>query len=277
MKSILVPTDFSKCAGNAFEHALALARATGAEITVLHVVFPNEGVDNNVYNVFWSDEYMTERIKGLDNWIRKYTRQIENQKVKVHPECRIGFPVPAICDLAEEIKSDLVVMGTTGATGLRGALLGSIAAGVLAKTKRPLLSIPKQAEPVITNANAVFSTDFQIKLDDRSLAILREIMRLKKSTLHIVHIVDKPGEGRNTTREQSVSKKLGDMPHDFHYLHDRDIAQAVSNFIESTDAGILVAVAHEHSLLHRLFFDSITRRLAHRIHVPMLTLHDSNG
>lgn len=277
MKSILVPTDFSKCAGNAFEHALALARATGAEITVLHVVFPNEGVDNNVYNVFWSDEYMTERIKGLDNWIRKYTRQTENQKVKVHPECRIGFPVPAICDLAEEIKSDLVVMGTTGATGLRGALLGSIAAGVLAKTKRPLLSIPKQAEPVITNANAVFSTDFQIKLDDRSLAILREIMRLKKSTLHIVHIVDKPGEGRNTTREQSVSKKLGDMPHDFHYLHDRDIAQAVSNFIESTDAGILVAVAHEHSLLHRLFFDSITRRLAHRIHVPMLTLHDSNG
>ncbi|MBK9335926.1 MAG: universal stress protein [Lewinellaceae bacterium] len=274
MKSILVPTDFSKCAGNALKGALAMALHTGAEVTVLHVIFPNEGVDNNVYNVFWSDEYMTERTKGLNNWVKKFHRQPEFRNVSVKMDCRIGFPVPAICDTADEIHADLIVMGTTGATGLRGAFLGSTAAGVLSKTQRPLLSVPKQAD-INLAGNAVLATDFRFKPGVPSLAVLHEMLADTKGKLHVVHILDKPGTDRDAAREKSISEKLNKIPHDFHYLHDRDTAQAVSNFIESVDAGLLVAVAHEHSMLHRLFFDSITRRFAHRLHVPMLTLHDA--
>ena len=274
MKTILVPTDFSKCAGNAMQHAMALAKETGAELTVMHVVFPNEGVDNNLYNVFWSDEYMAERVKGLENWVHKFKTDPEFKDIQVKTDCQIGFPVPAICDMADTLQSDLIVMGTTGATGLRGAFLGSIAAGVLAKSKRPLLSIPLESTLEKTD-NAVFATDFRLRISEESIKVLREIMKLKNSRLHIVHILDKPGQERDSAREQSMSQKLGDIPHDYHYLHDRDIAQAVSNFIESRDAGTLIAIAHEHSLMHRMFFDSITRRMAHRIHVPMLTLHDA--
>ena len=274
MKSILVPTDFSKCAANAFQHALELARNSGATLHVLHVVFPNEGVDNNIYNIFWSEEYMAEREKGLEHWVHRFQKMEAYKKIPVKVVCKTGFPVPFICDMADELNADLIVMGTTGATGLRGALLGSIAAGVLAKTDRPLLSIPKQATK-LSSDSAVFATDFRFRLDERSIAALNQLLILKKSTLHIVHILDKPGEQPDKARENTLSQKLSDIPHDFHYLHDRDIAQAVSNFIESVDAGTLVAVAHEHSLLHRLFFDSITRRFAHRIHVPMLTLHDA--
>ncbi len=276
MKSILVPTDFSKCAGNALQSALTIAGQTGAEVMVLHVVFPNEGVDNNVYNVFWSDEYMTERNKGLKTWVNRFLKQPAFKKVTVKTECRIGFPVPAICDAADDVHADLIVMGTTGATGLRGAFLGSIAAGVLSKTKRPLMSIPKKAEVDLT-ASAVIATDFRFKLGAPSLEVLRKILSFTKGKLHVVHIMDKPGEERDSAREKSLSDKLGNVAHDFHYLHDRDIAQAVSNFLESVDSGLLIAVAHEHSMLHKLFFDSITRRFAHRIHVPMLTLHDAGA
>lgn len=274
MKSILVPTDFSKCAENALQSALFLADRSSAEVRVLHVVFPNEGVDNNIYNVFWSDEYMTERIKGLKKWVEKTHRRTPNfKKVRVQVECRIGFPVPAICDLADEIHADLIVMGTTGATGLRGAFLGSIAAGVLSKTKRPLLSIPKHRILDLT-VNAVLATDFHFNVGAPSLAVLKDVLADMKGKLHVVHILDKPGTARDEVREKAVSSKVGNIPHDFHYLHDRDIAQAVSNFTEAMDGGLLIAVAHEHSMLHRLFFDSITRRLAHRVHIPLLSLHD---
>ncbi|MEQ1747713.1 MAG: universal stress protein [Saprospiraceae bacterium] len=275
MKSILVPIDFSRCAGNALQFALRLAGSTGAEVTVLHVIFPNEGVDNNVYNAFWSDEYLSERTKSLSAWANKYQRKTRTGKVPVRAECRIGFPVSTICDMADDVYSDLIVMGTTGATGLHGAFLGSIAAGVLSKTKRPLLSIPKQAANIDLSASAVFATDFHFRLGDLSAAVLHEMLTPSKGKLHVVHIMDKPGEERDTAREKSFGDKLGGVPHDFHYLHDRDIAQAISNFMESVDGGLLIAVAHEHSVLHRLFFDSITRRLAHRVHVAMLTLHDA--
>lgn len=276
MKSILVPTDFSKCASNALKYALEIAHASGAGITVLHVVFPNEGVDNNVYNVFWSDEYMAERIKGLDDWVHRVLRKSQFKNVSVKSECTIGFPVPGICEMADQLDTDLIIMGTTGATGLRGVFLGSIAAGVLSKTRRPVLSIPKKADQT-KGMDAVYATDFRLKITDRSLQVLRDILALKGGKLRIVHIMDKVGEQIDKSREETLSHKLGDIPHDFHYLHDRDIAQAISNFIESTDASALISIAHEHSLLHRLFFDSITRRFAHRVHVPMLTLHDATS
>lgn len=274
MKSILVPTDFSKCASNALKYALEIAQASGAGITVLHVVFPNEGVDNNVYNVFWSDEYMAERVKGLDEWVNRVLRKSQFKDVPIRSECTIGFPVPGICEMADKLDTDLIIMGTTGATGLRGVFLGSIAAGVLSKTRRPVLSIPKKADQA-KGKDAVYATDFRFKVTQRSLQVLREILAQKGAKLRIVHIMDKVGEQVDKSREETLSHKLGDIPHDFHYLHDRDVAQAISNFIESTDASALISIAHEHSLLHRLFFDSITRRFAHRVHVPMLTLHDA--
>ncbi len=52
MKAILVPTDFSKCADNALESAFVLAKRTQAKVIVLHVVFPSEALDNNIYNAF---------------------------------------------------------------------------------------------------------------------------------------------------------------------------------------------------------------------------------
>ncbi|MFN0014758.1 MAG: universal stress protein [Saprospiraceae bacterium] len=275
MKSILVPVDFSKCADNALQFALRMAGSNGAEVTVLHVIFPNEGVDNNVYNVFWTDEYLTERTKNLSAWVNKSQRKTGTGAVSVRSECRVGFPVPTICDAADDVHADLIVMGTTGATGLRGAFLGSVAAGVLSKAKRPLLSIPIQAAKIDLSASAVFATDFHFRLGELSAEVLHEMLAPSKGKLHIVHIIDKPGEERDMAREKSFADKLGSIPCDFHYLHDRDIAQAVSNFAESVDGGLLIAVAHEHSVIHRLFFDSITRRLAHRIHLAMLTLHDA--
>lgn len=276
MKSILVPTDFSKCAANAMQQAMTLARDTGAEITVLHVVFPNEGVDNNIYNVFWSDEYMAERVKGLMNWTHQFKKKAGFKDVKIQTSCSIGFPVPSICETADKINADLIVMGTTGATGLKGAFLGSIAAGVMAKTKRPLLSVPKKSGSD-KSPNVVFATDFRFKLDERSLELAQEFIQWKKGKLHFVHILEKPGVEPDKTREMTLGEKFQNIKYDFHYLHDRDIAQAISNFIEAREAGVLVAIAHEHSLLHRLFFDSMTRRLAHRIHIPMLTLHDNTN
>lgn len=273
MKSILVPTDFSKCATNAMKYALEIARATGAGINVVHVIFPNEGVDNNIYNAFWSDEYLAERIKGINNWVKRLKTQAKAQSIQIKSECMIGFPVPSICEMADKTGADLIVMGTTGATGLRGVFLGSIAAGVLAKTRRPVLVIPAKAD-LKKGTDAVFATDFHFRVDESAIQVLKEYLALKKSKLRIVHVLDKVGEQPDKGREETLSHKLAGIPHDFHYLHDRDVAQAVSNFMEATDAGALVAIAHEHSLLHRLFFDSITRRFAHRIHVPMLTLHD---
>ncbi|MBL7805620.1 MAG: universal stress protein [Saprospiraceae bacterium] len=273
MKTILVPTDFSSASANALRYAGAIASQSGAELVVLHVVFPNEGVDNNVYAAFWSDDYISQREKDLKDWVRRQQRGQSGDAVPTRFECLVGFPIPSIAEVAEKHNVDLIVMGTTGATGLRGVFLGSVAAGMIGRTDIPLIVVPKKAQ-YYPNSPAVFATDFHFRIESMGLKVLHTLLGMHKMPLKVVHIIDKPGEREVQEKETALTKKLGDIPFDMHYLHDRDAAQAISNFIEATDAGLLIAVAHEHSLLYKIFNESLTRKLAHRIHVPLLALHD---
>ena len=92
MKTILVPTDFSKCANNAMMYALEIAARTDRSITVLYVVYPNEGVDNNMYDAFFVDNYVQQRLDGMKIRVKKFTRSPHLKDVKIQIECRIGFP-----------------------------------------------------------------------------------------------------------------------------------------------------------------------------------------
>jgi nucleotide-binding universal stress UspA family protein len=275
MKTILVPMDFSKCANNAMTYALEMAARTNATILALHVVFPNEGVDNNVYAAFWIDDYLKERSKALLKWAHKFRKNPAFEKLEIRTEVKIGFPVPVICETAAASKADVVVMGTTGATGLRGALLGSIAGGVMTHTPTPVVIVPKSGS-FRTHANFVLAADFRMRLSDASRTVLKDLLKLQHSDLNVLHVMDSPEEQPDKTREAAVSRQLEGIKHAFHYMHDRNIAQAVSNYVESTEANGLVAVSHKHSLIHKLFYGSVSKALAHHIKVPMLVLHDAD-
>jgi nucleotide-binding universal stress UspA family protein len=273
MKTILVPTDFSKCANNAMTYALEIAQRTGASVTVLYVVYPNEGVENNMYNAFFIDDYVQQRLDGMEVWIKKFARSPRLKEVEIRLECRIGFPVSTICQTATELGASLIVMGTTGATGLRGVLLGSIAAGVLSGGKTPVFVVPPKG--VFRNsARFALATDFKMPVSKPSLQVMREMLNLQHTGLNIVHLLSE-GSKHDRKQEQALSEKLGTIPHDFHYLHGHDMVSSIHNFLEATDCNGLVVVAHDHSLGHRLFTKSISRSLAHQTNVPMLVLHDA--
>ena len=176
MKTILVPTDFSKCANNAMMYALEIAERTGQSITVLYVVYPNEGVDNNMYDAFFVDDYVKQRLDGMKTWVKKFTRSPHLNNIKVDLECRIGFPVSTITQTATELGASLIVMGTTGASGLRGIILGSTAGGVISSSATPVFVVPLKA--VFRNAaRFAFATDFKLSVSKGSLQVMREMLR----------------------------------------------------------------------------------------------------
>ena len=274
MKTILVPTDFSPGADNAMKYALEIANQTGTSVTALYVVYPNEGVDNNMYAAFFIDNYVQERLDGMQEWVAKFTRSPHLKEVEIRLECKVGFPVGAICQTAEELGASLIVMGTTGATALHGVLLGTTTAGVLSRSKVPVFVVPPKAVFRDT-ARFALATDFKMPVSKTSLQVMRELLYLQHTGLNIVHVSTKGEHQPDLKQERALSEKLGTIPHDFHYLHDQNIVQAIHNFLESTDCNGLVTVAHDHSLLRGLFSKSVTGALARHTAVPMLVLHDA--
>jgi len=273
MKKILVPTDFSKCANNAMTFALELATRAGASVHVLHVIYPNEGVDNNVYNAFWIDEYYERRKRDLEDWANRFRKNQAFKDIKITASCEIGFPVGSVKKVANEQNADLIVMGTTGATGLRGAVMGSTASGVVSAVHIPVFAIPAKAN-FLSHTDYVLATDFALRIDKNSLKLLKEILRFQHAGIHILHVLNKPDEEPDKALEAKVKHLLEDTAYQFHYLHDVNVSRAVNNFIKTIRANGLIVISHHHSFLYKLVFQRVSRVLTHHVKVPILALHD---
>lgn len=275
IKNILIPTDFSKCAANAMNFAMELAARAGASVQVIHVVYPNEGVDNNVYSAIWIDEYFKQRKNDLGRWVNRFKQNPAFKDVSVEYECEVGFPVQTVKQIVIESKIDLVVMGTTGISGITSSLLGSTAAGVVSSVEVPVMVVPAKAN-FLSHADYVLATDYEMHPNKHSMQVLKTILKEQHAGLHILHILNKPGEEPDKKKEQAFEHHLEGLAYQFHYLHDPSITQAINNYIEATQAGGLVTVSHHRTFLQKIFFQSKSKLLVQKIKVPVLVLHDKD-
>ena len=207
MYTIVVATDFSKCANNAMTYALELSIRIKAKIRVVHVVYPNQGIDNSIYNAFWIDDYLALRNKDMKSWIAKFKKKPAFKEVQVEKHCEVGFTVPTIATFAEDHKADLIIIGTTGSTGLTTNLLGSVASGVISSVKIPVLAIPKDSS-YDGAYDIAMATDMRIHLNQRSKDMLRILSEGTTTPLHLIHIIDKPGVMPDNSKEGNVTTEL---------------------------------------------------------------------
>ncbi len=136
IRTILHATDFSAPAEDAFDLACSLARDYGARLIVLHVKPPDVVLDGPYQPPIDSvaiRKALTDRLHHL--------QPPRGCSIAVDYRLEEGDAATEIVDAAKESKSDLVVMGTHGRTGLRRMLMGSVAEAVLRKAPCPVLTV----------------------------------------------------------------------------------------------------------------------------------------
>jgi len=137
-KTILVPTDFSDSAEEALDYAIALAGKLGATVHLLNVItIPALGVPE--LGVALTSTMMESTVRSNQGALDKLATC--RASANLDTILRTGDARDVIVDVAREIGADLIVMGTHGRRGVRRALLGSIAEGVLRTAPCPVLTI----------------------------------------------------------------------------------------------------------------------------------------
>ena len=127
---ILCAVDFSTCSRAALEHAAELARRFDARLSIVHVwkgplaLGPALGVAPPALAA--DDE--VELGRRLDGW-RAEAERLAGREVRA--TLAIGAAVAEVVRVAREEQVDLVVVGTHGHTGVKRAVLGSIAEGIV--------------------------------------------------------------------------------------------------------------------------------------------------
>jgi nucleotide-binding universal stress UspA family protein len=143
IRHILLPTDFSDGSSEAFETAVEMARDSGARLTLFHV--------HHIPTTVFPDVIMPlspELMQNVQHSADLVLEQLRERAVAagVETDCKTAFGSThtEICDAAETLGVDLIVIGTHGRGGLSHALLGSVAEKVVRKAPCPVLTVRAQ-------------------------------------------------------------------------------------------------------------------------------------
>lgn len=130
-KSILVPTDYSRCSDAALAWAALFARTVGATVRLVHVV--DERDDVQVLGPGTSGH------AALRQQLVEQARRADAGPVQI--SIRSGDPCREILEEAKETRADLVIMGTRGRNGISRLMLGSTAEKVVRLANVPVMTV----------------------------------------------------------------------------------------------------------------------------------------
>jgi nucleotide-binding universal stress UspA family protein len=134
---ILVPTDGSDYSYTAGEHAVYLAKVTGARLYILNVV--------DVDLAFRSGIHYSEDVCGMEktgyNATEKIKQLCDQAGVPAEEMIVRGKPADAILDVANKVSADLIVIGSIGMSAIERVLLGSVSDKVARHAKCPVLLV----------------------------------------------------------------------------------------------------------------------------------------
>ncbi|AFZ71957.1 universal stress protein [Natronobacterium gregoryi] len=266
---ILIATDGSDAATTAATAGIALARTLGATVHALSVV---------------EDETDETRRKRR----REHAETVANRAIDAGCEADsavlTGQAASEIREYAATADVDVIVVGTHGRTGLRQALLGSVALEVIRDARLPVLTVGSDAtwdcekSPIedlclatdgATGATAATSHALSVAdaCDARLHALYAVDVDPDSPELH--EAFEKHGE--RTTAEVAEQAQERGLETSQHVEH----GPATDVVLEYTDAetvDLLVMGTESKSTLERLVVGSVSQRVVPNADVPVLTV-----
>ncbi|MEQ9231097.1 MAG: universal stress protein, partial [Cyclobacteriaceae bacterium] len=189
MKKILVPTDFSSDADNALNFAIQFNEKMKGEIVLMHVLeLPAASVNYGADITAATAEvvYRRELIDGVSSQLHERADKVKAAGQEAAIRIEYGSPYKSIGVEIKEERADWVIMGSTGASGLKEVLLGSNAERVIRHSTCPVITIQ---EPTNLNEikNMVFASDLRSE-GDAIVARAKEFQKMFGLNMHVVRV-----------------------------------------------------------------------------------------
>lgn len=273
LTTILVPLDGSPFSERALERAAAIARRTGARLDVVRVVPPSARATVS--------QGLTRTDVQLDADIRRATAEALEQVVqrltaaglKVSSALLEGDVVPQILARVADQRAGLVVLATHGHTGLRRALLGSVAAALVRECPAAVLAVRAREgdAPETTPVRETVVLPFDgSERDADALELARMVAELVPADLVLLHVItpvvlpdrsDVAAVDRVALRTQRAAAEeyLGrvaadlqadSIPASTHSVPDPDPAEGIRRAAARVGAGLIAMVTRARGSSH---------------------------
>jgi len=274
MKTILVPTDFSKNALNAMKYAYAYAEKTQSKIVILHTyVNPTSDLIIPMTNLYYDkQEARIEAEEQVKKTVRILAKTFPNNKVKWLIQS--GVASDHIVEYSIQHKISLIIMGTSGQGAVSRVLFGSTTSHVMANAHCDMMVIPPKARFIMPKKVA-FATDLQkdnLMAAAASVALAKqfnaEMMLMMIQEQEFFDTEDMSRQMKITFRNYCRYKYMS-----FHVLLDTHIIHGLELFIKRHKPDVLAMATHSYKFPETIWKTSWTNKMANQIQVPLLVIH----
>ncbi|MFM8361272.1 MAG: universal stress protein [Haliscomenobacter sp.] len=271
IRNIVVPTDFSVTAQNAYQYALSMARMLGAKVQLVHVHPKNVDMGGTIL-LDGAPEELHYKQELLESWsITGSQVAVQgSKKTEVIPEMIKGFVIEELRSISRRRDTDLIVMGATGESKLLGRFLGGISSEVARKAHCPVLLVPKNTD-FIPFRKILYGCNYLAR-EGAMVARALQVAKAYQSELHLVHVVSGK-EDKPFVQNLPIGGLDGAPPVFLSHIVHSDVLQGLSVCAHEKDADLLAM-----GTVHRPFFEdtfrhNLTREMAFQAPAPLLIFH----
>jgi nucleotide-binding universal stress UspA family protein len=278
MKTIIVPTDFSKNAYCALYYATQLFARDTCKFILINS-FENQvtnltsRIDIGKTEAVVDELYDTTEVR-CEELKHKIIRDTNNNSHTYHTIATSLSLTRAINKLVVKEAADYVVMGGKGSTGAHNILMGSNTLLMIRKIKNASLLIipyPINFKPI---KKIAFATGFKRPYSKKELEPLVAISSLYNADIKIVHVNKKEKMSElQRANVHELFELLGSAHPENTWLYDNDNSyDAIGSYVQKEHIDILAMISYKHNAIVRLFREATLKKIVKHATIPFLIL-----
>lgn len=278
MKNIIIPTDFSDNAWDALLYAIRLHDNIPACFYILNTYQTGTSRTSNKMSSH-RDTHLHRVLKeesavGLKKIKNYLDSNLLNDKHEYKTLSLTGDLMVNLIQIVSKENIDIIIMGTTGATGAKEIFMGSNAVRVINSIDLcPIITVPKNYE-FTEIKNITFATDLKKKFSAIELSSLIELQTVLQCEISILHIKE------NNIIEESQIQNLSNIKALFMDGYTTfveielkgKVAKTIINFSEKHNVDLVCLVNSEKKFLQKIIEEAVVKKISFHSKLPLLII-----
>lgn len=275
MQTIIIATDFSESSAHAARYAAALSCALGVKNMILYHSYDQAPRATDVplpepHETTFAYEGSLAALEILEAQIKPL--KVEDTTIELVAD---ELPlIMGVSKLAEQRNAVLVVVGMTGKSRMEKILVGSNTVALAEACPVPLLIVPDKVDYSKPIDRAIFACDLRDVAKNLPVDVIDEFVTKLDLDLLVLNVEDDRLTllGDIVPEQFKLHQKLDHLNPQYHYIKHKEVTEGILEFAGTHQAGLIITVPKRHNFFDSLFHRSVTKKLAHHTHVPLLLL-----
>lgn len=268
MKTIIVPIDFSNECLTGLDLALMLAKKSGADIQMVHVLTGTKDIPHGVLETKHQEAKL-----NFEKILQEYKNKV-NKNTNLSYIVKEGKVYKEVDNQAGSFEDSVIVLSTHGRSGFEELFIGSNAYKIVSTSSKPVISA-RNCRDIINFNKIIMPLDITFQTREK-VPYTAKIAKMFNSEIHIVTLA--------STKSKSIVKKLNnyseqvgsflkkhEIPFKVEHLHGSNLTDITLDYARSVNADLISIMTEQEKNVTSLLLGTYAHQMINKAVIPVLS------